>query len=99
MLRMQQQMRVWKMQQRQRRARQMSAGGEGGDQEDGDHQADGGAAQHNAARGNHEGVATMLLGAGADAAAENAAGKAPGDLCDRGTALHTLLRRAAGGDE
>eukprot|EP00959_Pyramimonas_sp_CCMP1952_P097226 2032205-Pyramimonas_sp.AAC.1 len=59
----------------------------------------GGPGQHNAARGNHEGVATMLLDAGADGTAKNGAKQRPCELCDKKTALHTLLKRAAGVDE
>mmetsp|Transcript_4926 Transcript_4926/g.10060 ORF Transcript_4926/g.10060 Transcript_4926/m.10060 type:complete len:213 (-) Transcript_4926:293-931(-) len=59
---------------------------------------DGDTPLHNAARGNHEGVAAMLLDAGSEATAQNEGGKTPCDLCDKNTALHTLLRRAAGLD-
>lgn len=52
--------------------------------------------QHCAARGNHEVIVKMLLEAGADAKAVNNMEATPSDLCEKNTALHTVLLRAAG---
>ena len=52
--------------------------------------------QHNAARGNHDQIVAMLLEAGANAIAANGAGHLPSDVCEKNTALHTVLVRAAG---
>jgi ankyrin repeat protein len=59
---------------------------------------DGDSPLHNAARGNHGQIVAMLLEAGASATLANQAGHLPADVCNKNTALHTLLLRAAGGD-
>ena len=51
--------------------------------------------QHNAARGMHDAIVSMLLEAGADPAALNAAQQTPADCCEKSSALGVLLARAA----
>mmetsp|Transcript_29766 Transcript_29766/g.41102 ORF Transcript_29766/g.41102 Transcript_29766/m.41102 type:complete len:208 (-) Transcript_29766:32-655(-) len=51
---------------------------------------------HNASRGNHEDVVGVLLETGANANLVNAAGNLPSDLCNKGSAIHLQLLRAAG---
>lgn len=55
------------------------------------------ARQHNAARGMHDAIVSMLLEAGADPKAINAAAQTSAECCEKGSALGVLLARAAGG--
>ena len=51
---------------------------------------------HTAARGGHEGVVAMLLGAGADASAKSDAGLIPAHFAEEKSAVDEMLERAGG---